>query len=311
MREVDDIDPDSWGECRPVDRRVAEVAERQHGVVTRRQLLELGIGRRAIEHRVAVGRLHVVHRGVYLVGHRLQPASSRWMAGVLGCGDDALLSYRAAAAQHLLLPTNSPRIDVTVPRPIRGPAGIVVHRTRLLHAEDRAEVDGIPVTSVARTLVDIAGVVYRRQLERAVETAERLAVFDLALVERVLERSRGRRGAAALRDVTGTYREPPFTRSEFERRMFDLTRNAGLPEPAVNKWIAGGEADLVWDEQRLVVELDSSTFHNVRAAFERDRMRDAALQLAGYRVLRVTDGRLEREPAAVVAGIAALLNRGR
>ena len=150
----------------------------------------------------------------------------------------------------------------------------------------------------------------RRELERAVEAAERLDLFDLDEVDRLLDRSRGRRGRRALRYVLLDYREPSFMRSELERRFVDLCREAGLPTPATNLWIAGGEADVAWPDHRLVVELDSHAFHRTRAAFERDRKRDAALQLAGYRVLRVTHRRLEREPDELVAAMASLLYAG-
>ena len=255
-----------------------------------------------------MGRLHQIHVGVYAVGHPLIPAGGRWMAAVLAAGPAALLSHGCAAAHLNLLPTSSRHVEVTVPGTSRaGPAGIVVHRTRRLDPEDRIVHEGIPVTSVARTLIDIAGVARRHQLTRAVETAERLQVFDLSETDRVLARGKGRRGASALRDVLCAYREPAFTRSALERKMLQLVRIAGLPAPAANLWIAGGEADLVWEEQRLVVELDSRAFHDTRAAFERDRKRDAELQLAGYRLLRVTDRRLEREPQAVLADVTALL----
>ena len=219
-----------------------------------------------------------------------------------------MLSHRAAGAHWHVLPTRSPRIDVTVPGTSRpGPAGIVLHRTRRPHAEDRAERDGIPVTSVARTLLDLAGVVRRWELERAVETAERLEIFDLREVDRLIDRSRGRRGVRALREVLLDYRAQPFTRSDLERRFFDLCREAGLPRPVTNMWVVGGEADVMWPDHRLVVELDSHAYHRTRAAFERDRRRDMALQLAGYRVLRITHRRLEREPDALVRAVASLL----
>ncbi len=307
MTEAGDIDPVYRGECRPVDLGVAELAERQHGAVARRQLLELGLGSRAIDHRVAVGRLHPVHAGVYLVGHRLRSARTRWMAAVLACGPGALLSHRPAADVWHLLPTDSARIHVVADRSTRGPAGIVVHRIRRLHIEDRAERDGIPVTSVARTLLDLAGVVRRRQLERAVETAERHGLFDLHAMERLLASGRGRRGVRMLRSVLRDYREPPFTRSELERMFIALCRGAGLPPPVTNLWVAGGEADATWPDHRLVVELDSRGYHATRAAFERDRRRDTDLQLAGYRVLRVTHRRLEQEPADVAAAVGRLL----
>ncbi len=203
---------------------------------------------------------------------------------------------------------NSRRLDVTVPGTSRrGAAGVVVHRTRRPHPEDRTEREGIPVTSVARTLLDLAGVVRRWELETAVEAAERLGIFDLNEVDRLLDRSRGRRGGRALTNVLLDYREPSFTRSELERRFVGLCRAAGLPAPVTNLWIAGGEADVAWPDRRLVVELDGHAFHGTRAAFERDRERDAAVQLAGYSVLRVTHRRLEREPEELVAAVQALL----
>ena len=208
-----------------------------------------------------------------------------------------------------LLPTDSARIDVVADRSVRGPAGIVVHRIRRLPIEDRAERDGIPVTSVARTLLDLAGVVRRRQLERAVEAAERLGLFDLDDMERLLASGRGRNGVRTLRSVLRDYEEPAFTRSELERRFLSICRRAGLPPPVTNLWVAGGEADATWPDHRLVVELDSRGYHATRAAFERDRKRDTDLQLAGYRVLRITHRRLEREPAQVVRAIELLLGR--
>jgi hypothetical protein len=180
-----------------------------------------------------------------------------------------------------------------------------------MHGEDRTVHEGIPVTTVARTLVDLAEVVRQQELERAVEQAERLRLFDLRKVENVCERSRGRRGLRPLRrllsDAVG---EPPVTRSELERRFLDLCRDAGFPEPALNVSIAGFVVDFLWPSKRLVIELDGHAFHSTRAAFERDRVRDAKLQLAGCRVMRVTYRRLDREPAAVAEDVGALLSAG-
>ena len=308
MNSLAALDRGMGGRELPVDGRVAELAQTQHGVVAHRQLLALGLGADAVQHRVTVGRLHTVHIGVYAVGHRLLSGHGRWMAAVLAAGSTAMLSHRAAAALWQLLSSAAPRLDVTVPGTSRrGPAGVTVHRTRRLHPEDRAECEGIPVTSAARTLLDLAGMVRRRELERAVEAAERLGIFDFRSVDRLVDRSAGRRGRRALRSVLLDYREPSFTRSELERRFVRLCRAAGLRAPATNLWIAGGEADVAWPDHRLVVELDGHAFHATRAAFERDRKRDAELQLAGYRVLRVTHRRLEREPEELVAAIQALL----
>jgi Protein of unknown function (DUF559) len=228
---------------------------------------------------------------------------------VLWLGPDALISHRSAAAVWDLLPTIRSTIDVTHPgRSRHSRPGILVHRVRRLHIADRNVRDGIPVTGVARTLLDLAEVVSPRQLERSVEQAERLRLFDLGEVEDLFERSRGRRGLRPLRALLGdAVAEPPPTRSELERCFLDLCRGASLPRPAVNIWVAGFEVDALWRRQRLVVELDGHAFHNSRGAFERDRFRDAELQLAGYRVVRLTHRRLAREPAAVAALLRALL----
>jgi len=311
MTEVAALVPAIGGRERPVDGMVAALAQMQHGVVAHRQLIELGLGPDAVQHRVDRARLHRVHIGAYAVGHRLLSGHGRWMAAVLSCGPAAMLSYRCAAALWCLLPTNSRRLDVTVPGGSRrGPAGVAVHRARRLDPEDRGEHDGIPVTSVARTLLDLAGVVDRRRLQSALEAAERLRLFDLAALDRTIKRGRTRPGARMLREALGEYRDPPFTRSELERRFLGLCRAAGLPAPSVNTWVAGGEADMAWPDQRVVVELDSHTFHATGAAFERDRRRDAALQLAGYTALRVTDRRLAREPDVVMRDVATALAAG-
>jgi very-short-patch-repair endonuclease len=161
-------------------------------------------------------------------------------------------------------------------------------------------VENIPVTSVARTLCDLAGVVRADQLRRAIESAERLGAFDLRSFEH-------RRVPRALRDALAGYRDPGFTRSEFERRFVRVCRDGGLPSPAMNIWICDQEVDAVWEDQRVAVQLDSFEFHRTRAAFEDDRKRDAALQVAGYSVLRVTDRWLDEGPDAVVTGVRSLL----
>jgi hypothetical protein len=199
--------------------------------------------------------------------------------------------------------------DVTTSRRCRGRPHIVLHRSRLLHPEDGAVRDGIPVTSVARTLLDLAKVVRPEQLDRALEAAERLALFDLSAVKRLIARSHGRHGLRALNAALGDYRTPAFTRSELERRFLDVCEQAGLPRPAANLFIAGAEVDMSWPDHRLVVELDGHDSHRTRAAFERDRVRDASLQLAGYRVLRITHRRLEAEPAEVIGALRRLLDR--
>jgi predicted transcriptional regulator of viral defense system len=289
---------------------VATLAEKQHGVVAHRQLLGLGLGPRAIQYGAENGRLHRIHRGVYAVGHPAIGFHGRLMAAVLACGAGALLSHRSAAWMWGLRRASGSGIDVTGPR-CRGRKGIAVHRARNLRDDDRSVVEAIPVTSVARTLLDLAEVARPRELERAVEEAERLRLFDLGAVEELSARSRGRRGLRRLRallaDVDVT---PPPTRSELERGFFELCRKAGLPVPSTNIFLAGFEVDAAWPEQWLVVELDGYAFHGSRAAFERDRLRDAALQAAGYRVVRVTHRRLRTERAAVTETLRSMLAAG-
>jgi uncharacterized protein DUF559/putative AbiEi antitoxin of type IV toxin-antitoxin system len=287
---------------------MAILAGRQHGVVARRQLAALGLNRGAIRHRLNAGRLHSVHRGVYAVGHPQLTRHGRWIAGVLACGDEAVLSHRCGAALWGLAATGMSRVEVTVAsRGRRRRAGIQLHQVRRLHPEDRSERIGIPVTSVARTLLDLLEIVDLRRLERAFEEAERMRLLDLRAIERTCERNPGRRGLRPLRVLLGALHPAPHTRSELERRFLRFCRDAGLPPPTANVIVEGLEVDALWPASRLVVELDGYAFHHTRAAFERDRARDATLQLAGYRVLRLTARRLAEEPEAVAETIRALL----
>jgi very-short-patch-repair endonuclease len=295
-----------------VDRALASLAGCQHGVVARRQLLALGLRHRTIERRIARGRLHRIHRGVYAVGHRSLSAQGRWLAAVLAVGPDAVLSHRSAAALWELRPAAGARVDVTVPgRARRRRQGVAIHVTRELRDRDCAQREGIPVTSVARTLLDLAGVFPEPQLSRAFEQAERTGQLDLRAVEDVCLRGRGRRGLGALLRVLADQRGPaPAIRSELERIFLDLCREHRVPQPRINDFVVGFEVDAVWLRQRLVVELDGYDFHRTRAAFERDRARDTALQLAGYRVLRFTHRRLRQEPATIAETLRALLRAG-
>jgi Transcriptional regulator, AbiEi antitoxin len=247
----------------PQERVIGELALRQHGVVSRQQLLHLGFSRRAVDRLRTSGWLRPVHRGVYATASRLD-LRGQWFAALLACGPSAVLSHRSAAALWGLL-SDGRLIDVTTTRSRVRRSGIVMHRIHSLNAQDRAVHEGIPVTSVARTLLDLAAFVVPRRLERAVEQAERLGFFDLREVERLEARSRGRAGWPLLRATLEAYREPAPTRSEFERRFLALCRQVWLPAPAINVFVAGHEVDAVWYDQRLVVELDGHEFHRTRA----------------------------------------------
>jgi hypothetical protein len=300
----------SFDARRFVDRAIAELAERQHGVVNHEQLTDLGLSVGAVKHRIAAGRLHRVHVGVYAVGHRAMTGNGNRMAAVLACGPGALLSHRDAAALWGIRSTARSRIDVTVARPeARSQPGIDVHRVRSLNPADRTEHDGIRVTTVARTLLDLAEVIRPTELERAFDEAERLRLLDLDAVVAVCERARGRRALKALAPLVADRRpEQRDTRSPLEARFLPFCQAHGIPLPAVNVEVAGLLVDAVWPAQRLVVELDSYEFHGkTRAAFEADRRRDAALQTAGYRVIRITWRQLHRHPEQVAATIRSLL----
>jgi very-short-patch-repair endonuclease len=276
---------------------LAALAGRQHGVVSTAQLRRLGFTKQAVGRYVERRRLLRLHRGVYAVGHTGLTADSRRLAAVMACGPGALLSHRAAGALQRLLPS-SPQFDVTVPRGRKSKAGIVIHRSRLIHDEDRAAVRGIPVTSVARTLVDLADVLSEEQLAKAVHEAEVQREFDLQAIDRVLARLPGRPGRHRLRRVLVAYRpEPQFLRSEAERRLKRLCENHSLPQPQFNLWVAGYELDAYWPDVGVAVEIDGARAHHTRKAFQEDRARDRSLAAQGIRVVRITWLDLHDEPA--------------
>jgi very-short-patch-repair endonuclease len=234
------------------------------------------------------------------------------IAAVLACGDGAVLSHRSAAHVWGLRASSPAAIDVTaIGRTRHRRPEIVVHRPRRFDVEDRAELRGIPVTTVARTLLDLAEMVRQRELARAIEQAELLNVFDLQATDELIGRSRGRRGLRALRSELARFRETTssqFTRSELERALLELCHREGLPTPSMNIFIEGLEVDAVWPDARLAVEMDGFGFHRTAAAFERDRRRDETLQLAGYRVLRFTYRRLKSDPAGIAQTLRDILN---
>lgn len=290
------------------ERAIARLAGRQHGALSYRQLTTAGLSKHAIHRRIASGRLHPLHRGVYALGHLSLSADSRRMAAVLACGDGAVVSHRDAAALWAIRPSSAGRIHVTAPvRGRCGPPGVGLHCVRALHPDDRAQCDGIPLTSVARTLLDLAELLEPGQLERAVEQAERLRIFDLRAVDRLRARSRGRHGLKPLAAVLSRQAAPPpDTWSELEQRFFELCREGGLPLPALNVVVEGYVVGAFWADVRLIVELDGYQFHASLGPRARPA-RDVHLQLAGYRVLRFTYRRLATEPQVVIELVRAAL----
>ena len=256
------------------------------------------------------GRLRVVHRGVYGVGGAVLPREGRWLAAVMACGPGAVLSHVSAAVHWNLLNYEPPRPEVTAPASRKGVPGIRLHRSHSLDAQDTTNHQGIPTTTVHRTLLDIAAQVPTHHLERALAQAERLQLYDHRAVESVTERSNGHRGTRRL--STAIQDDPQFTRGELEARMRKLVRDHGLPRPSFNVSLdapdhPGLEVDCYFPTHRLVVETDGWDTHRTRQAFEDDRAKDAALLAAGYRVVRFTWRQLRYDPQTVADRLTAIL----
>ena len=290
----------------PVDRAIGRVAEGQHGVISRAQLSELGLGRGAIRHRISEGRLRRVHQGVYaIVGPRLMTRYGRWMAAVLACGPGAVLSHFGAAALWGI--RGGSRVEVTVPRGRKARPGIKLHYADL-PADELTVLHGIPVTGIARTLFDLSAVVQRDELRSAFRQAEQLRLTDPLGVKALIERYPKKPGLPTLRAVfEEAQRGLGIVRSVFEERFQAFLLHAGLPSPRTNVLIEGIEVDCVWPEQRLIVELDSRSIHDTRYAFEEDRARDRRLEVAGWCVVRVTWRQLTERPEALEADLRRLL----
>jgi hypothetical protein len=287
---------------------VAALAERQWGVVSRQQLLDLGVGDGAVNHRLRIGGLHTVHRGVYAVGHSALSARGRWSAAVLAGGHGARLSHRSCLALMALRQSSRARVEITVPSSGgRARPGLLVHRTRRLGPDEVAVVDGIPCTSWARTVVDASAVLGRNAMRAVLRESEVLGLFDLHALTAALAGARGRRGVATLAALVQTAAtESAMTRSVLEDSFLELCAVHGLPRPEVNVRVHGHEVDFLFRTARLVVETDGHAFHRSRDAFELDRRRDARLMLAGYRVLRLTWSQVEREGADVARTLRRL-----
>jgi very-short-patch-repair endonuclease len=310
MPEPREPDPARWGlvHAPPAD-GLAALADCQHGVVARRQLLDAGVSGSMVDRWIERRRILPLHRGVYAVGHRRLRREGHWLAAVLAAGPGAALSHREAAALHGLRAAARTTVDVTVAAQ-RRVAGVQVHRARLDRA-DVTEVDAIPVTTIARTLVDLADVVAPHALRKALDEAERSNRLDVPGIEAVLRRTRGRNGMghasvrAALSELarTGT----TLTLSELEDRFVALLDAHRIARPATNVLVEGYLVDACWPHARVVVELDGYGAHSGRRAFQDDRTRANDLQVRGYVVLRFTHDDVVRRPAETAGRIARAL----
>jgi very-short-patch-repair endonuclease len=268
------------------DVRIAQAAERDHGVLATSELLACGLTYAGIHRRSKAGRLHRLHHGVYAVGHASVSHSGRWLAAVKACGTGAVLSHQSATELLELTPQRPGPIHVTVPadRCPRSNARIVVHRSKTLTSRDTARRDRIPVTTPSRTLRDLKRVLPREQWEAAVDRA----------------RSRGI-------DTSAVVAEAP-TRSVLERRFIQLCRHRRIPAPRVNVRVGYFLVDFLWPDHRLIAEVDGYAFHGGRAPFEADRARDAELMAQGYQVLRFTYRQVTEAPGVVAVRLRKLLS---
>jgi very-short-patch-repair endonuclease len=274
-----------------VDVRVARRAGEQWGVVSLDELRACGLSSHAVMRRVRSGRLHPLHARVYAVGHANVPLEGRFLAAVKACGPNAVLSHFSAAALWTFVQWDDRHPEVTVPGPgTRTLRGLHVHRSSMLESVDIRRCSGIPVTSPARTLLDLASQLDERRLRRAVRQAQSVQRVSIRQLLDVLVRLGPRRGSAKLARITAM--GPAPTRTELEDAVLDLMLRGGLAHPAVNEpLVLGGRRvvpDFRWPDQRLVVEADGAAWHDNRLAREDDAERQALLEADGERVLRVT-----------------------
>ena len=287
---------------------LAELATRQYGVVSTRQLDGLGYGRNSVAKAAKVGRLHRIHRGVYVVGYRRLSWRGRCMAAVLA-SSPSVASHLSAGWLWGLLRFRPETLHVTSPSARRAKRSFVVHQADLPGA-DRVIYEAIPVTSVARTVLDLAVDRSARDIRRQIQRGDDFKVFDLREMRSLLARSNGHRGKVQVEAALDGFRpDHVFTRSGLERRFLEVVTAAGLPTPSMNTFVAGFEVDAYWAEERFGVELDVYATHGSRLSFEEDRERDDELLLAGIETTRVTGPRLDREPGKVVESIRRHLAR--
>jgi predicted transcriptional regulator of viral defense system len=288
---------------------VADLAARQHGVVSVGQLYSLGLSDRQVRRLVSTAWLAKLHQGVYAVGYRPLTRRGEWIAALLAIGEGAVLSHRSAAALWGIWGEGDRKpVEVIVPgrNGRRRRPGIKVHRPEVLPPEELTEQDGIPVTSAARTVLDLATVLRGRQLERAVDEAANLCTAAELATVAYLTRRPGSRALRALlaRHHPGT----TATRSELEERFLALCRKCGFPQPEVNVALLDYIVDFLWRGPRLVVEVDGAATHANPRAFEADRDRDGRLAVAGYRVVRFTWRDVTTRAAVVADRVRRLLD---
>lgn len=297
------------------DRAIARLAESQHGVVARWQLTALGVGEDAIDYRLAVGRLWIVMPRIYAVGQRRLPLLSRPMGAVLSSGSGAVLSHRSAAELWGIRASRAGPIQVTVPSKSRSTKLIQRHHV-VLPSDEVTVHEEIPVTTVPRTVLDLASILVIDEVEVAIRQVEFLRLYDRLSLLDLVERYPGRRGVARVRAALARIEALPIgrVRSPLEAKFLPFLRRYRLPRPRLNDWITvkGGryQVDCHWVGTGQIVELDSWQAHGTRTAHREDRARDRVLRVAGYEVTRITWAQLDDEPEAIAADLRLLLGSG-
>lgn len=301
--------PGETGSRAATNDRIMQIASRQLGLVTTTQLAACGLGRGAIAHRRRTRTLLPVAPGVFAVGRPPDARFARHLAATLSVTGDGWLSHHAAAEVWGLVAADERRpVDLlvigTTPRPR---PGVRLRRTQRLDPADRSRRGVLPVTNVARTIVDLGTVLSVDALERVTAEAFALHRCSAAQVRAAMDRAPGSRGTRVVRAVLERAEGPRRTRSEAERRFLSVVRAAGLGDPRMNVRIGGYEVDAVWPDERVIVEIDGYAFHGSRRRFERDRRRDAELQAAGWLVFRTTWRGITDEALATTARLASVL----
>jgi very-short-patch-repair endonuclease len=286
------------------------LAEEQHGVVSIKQLRDLGYSDGSFRHALDTGRLHPVVHGVYAVGNPGISLHGECLAAVLSCGDGALLSHRSAAWLWGLTSRFTRPIEVTAASPRETRRLIRVHSAAALAPQDRAAQESISVTAVPRTSLDFAAV-DPTYLGQALDNARRLGLLDMLAMDDLISRSKGFRGVARLRTALEIHRSAAFTRSGLERSFLKLVRRTRLPQPSMNLFVEGYELDAYWSTERFAVELDTYDYHGDPRSFEEDRIRQESLKLAGIEMVRITGNRMDREPESIARRLRRLLERRR
>jgi len=290
-------------------REAWELAGRQHGVVARRQLLALGFNAREIEHRVGRGRLHLVMRGVYAVGWPQMTQERHWMAAVLACGDRAVLSHRSAAALWNIGTERNGIVDISVTRraELKRP-GLHVRGRPSLSTTDTVTRDGIPVTSLTQTLLDLATELPERRVERAINEADKRNFVDPETLRVELDGRAGEPGAPLLCCLLDK-RTLCLSDSDLEILFRPIAMEAGLPLPLTKQMLNGFEVDFYWPDLGLVVETDGLRYHRTPSTQARDAQRDRAHTLAGMIPLRFTHYEIKYEHPKVAAELSRIAKR--